>query len=231
MAGSLVDPSYLALVNDQTLRSTIIAGRPDWGMPDSADAFLCLGIARHDRSGNHGYSRMARHASYNVPWSALCRTPISGGIMNTSSLTNFSFWVLSAGEWRGGGGIGRADSRLYSGPIPQKSLQLQLLDYARLCKRISRRRDAPSRLSESEPRPWTDKRALCPAGSGGLPGNAFRSSPSTAPIWAVRFTGSRNRNSFCARATAANIMPTDRARPDHLHVDYLSTGTRFPEAN
>ena len=32
--GSIVDPSYLALVSDQSLRSTIIAGRPDQRMPD-----------------------------------------------------------------------------------------------------------------------------------------------------------------------------------------------------
>jgi cytochrome c oxidase cbb3-type subunit 3/ubiquinol-cytochrome c reductase cytochrome c subunit len=32
--GSIVDPSYLALVSDQSLRSTISAGRPDQGMPD-----------------------------------------------------------------------------------------------------------------------------------------------------------------------------------------------------
>jgi cytochrome c oxidase cbb3-type subunit 3/ubiquinol-cytochrome c reductase cytochrome c subunit len=32
--GSVVDPSYLALVSDQSLRSTVIAGRPDLGMPD-----------------------------------------------------------------------------------------------------------------------------------------------------------------------------------------------------
>jgi len=32
--GSIVDPSYLSLVSDQSLRSTIIAGRPDQGMPD-----------------------------------------------------------------------------------------------------------------------------------------------------------------------------------------------------
>ena len=32
--GSIVDPSYLALISDQSLRSTIIAGRPDQGMPD-----------------------------------------------------------------------------------------------------------------------------------------------------------------------------------------------------
>jgi len=32
--GSIVDPSYLALISDQYLRSNIIAGRPDQGMPD-----------------------------------------------------------------------------------------------------------------------------------------------------------------------------------------------------
>ena len=37
--GSIVDPSYLALISDQYLRSNIIAGRPDVGMPDwRADA-------------------------------------------------------------------------------------------------------------------------------------------------------------------------------------------------
>ncbi len=32
--GSIVDPSYLALVSDQNLRSVTIAGRPDQSMPD-----------------------------------------------------------------------------------------------------------------------------------------------------------------------------------------------------
>ena len=32
--GSIVDPSYLSLISDQDLRSIIIAGRPDEGMPD-----------------------------------------------------------------------------------------------------------------------------------------------------------------------------------------------------
>jgi cytochrome c oxidase cbb3-type subunit 3/ubiquinol-cytochrome c reductase cytochrome c subunit len=32
--GSIVDPSYLALISDQNLRSIVIAGRPDQGMPD-----------------------------------------------------------------------------------------------------------------------------------------------------------------------------------------------------
>jgi cytochrome c oxidase cbb3-type subunit 3 len=33
-AGSIVDPSYLALVSDQSLRTTVIAGRPDLGQAD-----------------------------------------------------------------------------------------------------------------------------------------------------------------------------------------------------
>jgi len=33
-ARSIVDPSYLALVSDQHLRTTVIAGRADLGMPD-----------------------------------------------------------------------------------------------------------------------------------------------------------------------------------------------------
>ena len=33
-AGSVVNASFLALVSDQSLRSTVIAGRPDRGMPD-----------------------------------------------------------------------------------------------------------------------------------------------------------------------------------------------------
>ena len=32
--GSIVDPSYLDLVSDQSLRSTVVAGRRDLGMPD-----------------------------------------------------------------------------------------------------------------------------------------------------------------------------------------------------
>ena len=32
--GSIVDPSYLALISDQNLRSIVIAGRPEEGMPD-----------------------------------------------------------------------------------------------------------------------------------------------------------------------------------------------------
>jgi mono/diheme cytochrome c family protein len=34
VAGSIVDPAYLSLVSDQSLRTTVIAGRPDLGAPD-----------------------------------------------------------------------------------------------------------------------------------------------------------------------------------------------------
>ncbi len=33
-AGSLRDPTYLALVSDQSLRTAVVTGRPDLGMPD-----------------------------------------------------------------------------------------------------------------------------------------------------------------------------------------------------
>ena len=32
--GSIIDPNFLTLVSDQSLRTTIVAGRPDLGMPD-----------------------------------------------------------------------------------------------------------------------------------------------------------------------------------------------------
>lgn len=37
-AGSIVDPSYLALVTDQYLRTIVIAGRPELGHPDWKNA-------------------------------------------------------------------------------------------------------------------------------------------------------------------------------------------------
>ena len=64
--GSIVDPSYLALVSDQSLRSTIIAGRPDQGMPDW----------RSDISGS-GARAMADHEITDVvSWLAAQRVPL-----------------------------------------------------------------------------------------------------------------------------------------------------------
>jgi cytochrome c oxidase cbb3-type subunit 3/ubiquinol-cytochrome c reductase cytochrome c subunit len=38
-SGSVIDRSYLDLVSDQSLRNTVIAGRPDLGHPDWRNAF------------------------------------------------------------------------------------------------------------------------------------------------------------------------------------------------
>jgi mono/diheme cytochrome c family protein len=40
IGGSIADPAFLALVSDQRLRITIIAGRPDLGMPDWRSHFV-----------------------------------------------------------------------------------------------------------------------------------------------------------------------------------------------
>jgi cytochrome c oxidase cbb3-type subunit III len=34
IGGSIIDPAFLALVSDQSMRTTVITGRPDRGMPD-----------------------------------------------------------------------------------------------------------------------------------------------------------------------------------------------------
>jgi cytochrome c oxidase cbb3-type subunit 3 len=36
--GSIVDPSYLSLMSNQALRSVVVAGRNDLGMPDYRNA-------------------------------------------------------------------------------------------------------------------------------------------------------------------------------------------------
>ena len=48
--GSIVDGSYLALVSDQGLRSTVIAGRSDLGMPDFRGAPGATPLERRSRS-------------------------------------------------------------------------------------------------------------------------------------------------------------------------------------
>ena len=64
VSGSIVDPSYLALVSDQSLRSTIIAGRPDLGMPDW----------RSDASGPGSRSMTDQEITGVVAWLASQRT-------------------------------------------------------------------------------------------------------------------------------------------------------------
>lgn len=62
--GSIVAPSYLALVSDQSLRSTIVAGRPDQKMPDW----------RSDISGFGARAMTDREITDVVAWLAEQRT-------------------------------------------------------------------------------------------------------------------------------------------------------------
>ncbi len=66
--GSLVDPSYLALVSDQNLRSTTIAGNPEQGMPDW----------RHDLSGAGARALTDQEITDIVAWLASHRTSAPG---------------------------------------------------------------------------------------------------------------------------------------------------------
>jgi mono/diheme cytochrome c family protein len=63
--GSVVDPSYLALVSDQGLRTTVIAGRPDLGMPDW-------------RGSVPGQPLAPQQVSDVVAWLAAQRRPVPG---------------------------------------------------------------------------------------------------------------------------------------------------------
>jgi len=64
-ARSIVDASYLALVSDQHLRTTVIAGRPDLGMPDW-------------RGQIAGRALSPAEVSDVVAWLATKRTPVPG---------------------------------------------------------------------------------------------------------------------------------------------------------
>ncbi len=66
--GSLVEPAYLALVSDQGLRSMIIAGMPEQGMPDW----------RSDLSGAGARSMTDQEITDTVAWLASHRTPAPG---------------------------------------------------------------------------------------------------------------------------------------------------------
>jgi cytochrome c oxidase cbb3-type subunit 3 len=61
-ASSIVDPAYLSLVSDQSLRTTVIAGRPDLGAPDW-------------RGNVPGRPMSAQEVSDVVAWLAVRRMP------------------------------------------------------------------------------------------------------------------------------------------------------------
>ena len=63
-AGSVIDPSYLALVSDQSLRSDVIAGRSDRGAPDW-------------RSDSTGHPLTPAEISNVVAWVSEHRAPIN----------------------------------------------------------------------------------------------------------------------------------------------------------
>ena len=68
--GSLVDPAYLSLISDQGLRSFIIAGQPEQGMPDWR--------SHQSASGSHALTD--REITDIVAWIAAHRpaTPVQG---------------------------------------------------------------------------------------------------------------------------------------------------------
>ena len=66
--GSIVDPAYLALVSNQNLRSTIIAGQPEQGMPDW----------RSDLSGPDGRAMTDQEITDVVAWIASHRIATPG---------------------------------------------------------------------------------------------------------------------------------------------------------
>jgi cytochrome c oxidase cbb3-type subunit 3/ubiquinol-cytochrome c reductase cytochrome c subunit len=66
--GSLVDPEYLSLISDQGLRSFIIAGQPEQGMPDW----------RSHQSANGGHALTDREITNIVAWIGTHRTATPG---------------------------------------------------------------------------------------------------------------------------------------------------------
>jgi cytochrome c oxidase cbb3-type subunit 3/ubiquinol-cytochrome c reductase cytochrome c subunit len=68
--GSLVDPSYLSLISDQGLRSFIIAGQPEQGMPDW----------RSHQSAGGAHALTDREITDIVAWIGTHRTAMAGQI-------------------------------------------------------------------------------------------------------------------------------------------------------
>ncbi len=66
--GSLIDPAYLALISDQGLRSLIVAGQPEDGMPDW----------RSDRSGADSRAMTDKEITDIVAWLASHRVAAPG---------------------------------------------------------------------------------------------------------------------------------------------------------
>jgi mono/diheme cytochrome c family protein len=70
VAGPIAEPQYLALVSDQNLRTTMIVGRMDWGMPDWSHR-----VPRHPMSDQEMSDVVAWLASKRPKYSALVTNP------------------------------------------------------------------------------------------------------------------------------------------------------------
>jgi cytochrome c oxidase cbb3-type subunit 3/ubiquinol-cytochrome c reductase cytochrome c subunit len=68
IVGSLVDPSYLALISDQDLRSLVISGQPEQGMPDW----------RSQHAGNIPHTLTDQEVTDIVAWLTSHRSPTPG---------------------------------------------------------------------------------------------------------------------------------------------------------
>ncbi len=64
--GSITDPTFLALVSDQVLRTSIIEGRPDLGMPDYRNLNMGHALSDQDITDVVTYLSSLRPASVNV---------------------------------------------------------------------------------------------------------------------------------------------------------------------
>jgi mono/diheme cytochrome c family protein len=75
--GSIVDPTYLALVSDQALRSIVIAGEPDRGMPDW----------RAEAVGPKGHAMTELEISDAIAWLASHRVDAPGQVYSKPLLS------------------------------------------------------------------------------------------------------------------------------------------------
>ena len=80
--GSLVDPAYLALVSDQSLRSTIVAGLPERGMPDWR--FDEPGSGTRSQPGSGGRYMTDQEVTDTIAWLAGHRVATPGQPYQTS---------------------------------------------------------------------------------------------------------------------------------------------------
>ena len=64
--GLVTDPNYLELSSDQNLRTSIIVGRPDFGMPDYRNLSLGRALANQDITDLVAYMSSLRPVTENV---------------------------------------------------------------------------------------------------------------------------------------------------------------------